>query len=374
MRTTHHVFLIPGFFGFVNFGRLVYFTHVREFLEDALAREGLLVEIHRVRVKPTSSLRVRAAELLAMLRDAAPADAPLHLIGHSTGGLDARLVTTPGLSLDVGPGVGSGAGPGAAIDPESIARRVRSVVSITSPHRGTPLAAFFSSLLGQQVLRLLSLATVTVLRRGRIPMRLLTRITATLARLAVRRPSAPLELLEHLENELRGDLGGGEPELIDAFLHDVHGDQALMPQLTPAAMDLFDASTADRPGVRYASVTAQAPSPSLRARLALGPRPWHQATYALYTWLHHQVGESDGIVPIASQRRGEVLYAATADHLDVIGHFDGPDHQPPHTDWLHTGSKFTRAQFEAMWTSVARFIAGAARATPSADEGELLSG
>ncbi|MEJ7596351.1 MAG: hypothetical protein WKG01_00460 [Kofleriaceae bacterium] len=79
MPAVHHVFLVPGFFGFVNFGRLVYFTHVREFLEDAFAREGLSVEIHRVRVKPTSSLRVRAAELLATVREGAPADAPIHL-------------------------------------------------------------------------------------------------------------------------------------------------------------------------------------------------------------------------------------------------------------------------------------------------------
>jgi len=348
MPATQHVFLIPGFFGFVNFGRLVYFTHVREFLEDALSREGLTVEIHRVRVKPTSSLRVRAAELLAMLRDAAPADAPLHLIGHSTGGLDARLVATPGVSLEGEP------------DVEPIARRVRSVVSIATPHRGTPLAAFFSSLLGQQVLRLLSLVTVTVLRRGRLPAGVIAKLAASLARLAIRRPNAPLALLEHLEGELRGELGGGEPELIAAFLRDVHGDQALMPQLTPAAMDLFDASTADRPGVRYASVTAQAPPPRLATRLGLGPRPWPQATYALYSWLHRQIGEGDGIVPIASQRRGDVLYAATADHLDVIGHFDDPEHQPPHTDWIHTGAQFDRAQFEAMWTSVARFVADAA--------------
>ncbi|HSK02770.1 MAG TPA: hypothetical protein VK932_16075 [Kofleriaceae bacterium] len=349
MPATHHIFLIPGFFGFVNFGRLVYFSHVREFLEDALSREGLNVELHRVRVKPTSSLRVRAAELFMVLRDAAPADAPLHLIGHSTGGLDARLVTTPGLSLDGG------------LDVAPVARRIRSVVSIATPHRGTPLAAFFSSLLGQHVLRLLSLATVTVLRRGRLPVGMMTKLTAALARLAIRRPNAPLALLEHLETELRGELGDDEPGLIDAFLRDVHGDQALMPQLTPAAMDLFDASTADRPDICYASVTAQAPSPRLGTRLGFGPRPWPQATYALYTWLHHQVGEGDGIVPIASQRRGEVLFAATADHLDVIGHFDDPDHQPPHTDWIHTGSKFDRVQFEAMWTSVARFVANAAR-------------
>jgi len=348
MPATHHVFLIPGFFGFANFGRLVYFTHVREFLEDALAREGLTVEIHRVRVKPTSSLRVRAAELLAVLRDAAPEDAPIHLIGHSTGGLDARLVTTPGVSLDAG------------LDVEPVARRVRSVVSISTPHRGTPLAAFFSSMLGQHVLRLLSLTTVTVLRRGRLPVGVIARLTAALARLSIRRPNAPLALIEHLESELRGELGG-EPELIAAFLRDVHGDQALMPQLTPAAMDLFDASTDDRPGVRYASVTARAAPPRLGTRLALGPRPWPQATYALYTWLHHQVGEGDGIVPIASQRRGDVLYAATADHLDVIGHFDDPEHLPPHTDLIHTGSRFDRAQFEAMWTSVARFVADTAK-------------
>jgi hypothetical protein len=190
---------------------------------------------------------------------------------------------------------------------------------------------------------------------------MMAKLTASLARLAIRRPNVPLALLEHLESELRGELRGGDPELIDAFLHDVHGDQALMPQLTPAAMDLFDAATADRPGVCYASVTARAPSPSLGARLACGPRPWPQATYTLYAWLHRQVGEGDGIVPIASQRRGEVLFAATGDHLDVIGHFDDPEHLPPHTDWIHTGAKFDRAQFEAMWTSVARFVAASAR-------------
>ena len=352
MAETQHVFLVPGFFGFVNFGRLVYFAHVREFLEDAFAREGLVVELHRVRLSPTSSLRVRSAELVRMLRDAAPAGAPVHLIGHSTGGLDGRLLTTPGLSLD------------GDLDVEAEARRVRSVVSIASPHRGTPLAAFFSSLLGQQVLRLLSLATVTVLRRGRLPAGVIARLGATLARLTMSRRGAPVAILEQLETEMLGTVGSGEPGLIEAFLRDVGGDQALMPQLTPATMDVFDASTCDRPGVAYASVTAQAPPPRLGTRLRFGVDPWAQATYALYTWLHRQVGDGDGIVPVASQRRGEVLYEATGDHLDVIGHFHGPDHQPPHTDWIHTGARFGRAEFEALWTSVARFVAGAARRAP----------
>ncbi|MEJ7596352.1 MAG: hypothetical protein WKG01_00465 [Kofleriaceae bacterium] len=232
-------------------------------------------------------------------------------------------------------------------------------MTVATPHRGTPLAEFFSSLLGQQVLRLLSLVTVTVLRRGRLPLGVMAKVAAALARVAIRRPNAPLTLLEAVEGELHSQIG--EPELIDAFLQDVTGDQDLMPQLTPAAMDLFDAATGDRPGVAYASVTAEAPPPRLRTRLAYGPRPWEQATYALYSWLHRQVGPGDGMVPIASQRRGTLLYEATADHLDVIGHFDDPDHQPPHTDWIHTGSKFDRKQFEALWTSVTKFVATAAR-------------
>ncbi len=343
--TTHHVFLVPGFFGFVNFGRLVYFTHVREFLEDAFARERLTVEIHRVRLKPTSSLRVRAVDLAKVIAEMSPPDAPVHLIGHSTGGLDARLLTSPGVTLDT------------EVPIEPIAGRVRSVVTVATPHRGTPLASFFSSRLGQHALRLLSLATITILRRGRIPVALLARVSGGTLRFAVGGRSDPADLLDHLEKELLGTLPDDQRDLIGGFVRDVSGDQTLIPQLTPAAMDVFDAATSDRPGVRYASVVASAAPPKLGTRLRLGPRPWKQATYALYSWLHHQVGLGDGIVPASSQRRGEVLFEARGDHLDVIGHFHGPTHQPPHTDWLNTGSKFDRAQFEELWTTVVRFIA-----------------
>jgi pimeloyl-ACP methyl ester carboxylesterase len=344
---THHVYLIPGFFGFVNFGRLVYFSHVREFLEDAFAREGMRVELHRVKLGPTSSLRVRAAELLAFVRETAPAHAPIHLIGHSTGGLDARLLTTPGLALE------------GQEEVEPYARRVRSVVSVASPHRGTPLAAFFSSLMGQQLLRLLSFGTIVVLRRGRLPVGLMARAGGRVARLAIRRDTPPVALLAHLEAELLDKLRGDQPELLASFVREVHGDQALIPQLTPAAMDLFASSTNNRPTTRYACVTATAKPPRQLSRFGLGMNAWSQATYSLYTWLHRQIGEGDGIVPTASQRHGQVLFDANGDHLDVIGHFDDPDRHPPHTDWIATGSGFDRAQFEALWTAVARFVAGA---------------
>jgi hypothetical protein len=290
-------------------------------------------------------LSVRAAELLRTIDELAPAGAPLHLIGHSTGGLDARLLVSPNVTL------------ASELDVDACARRVRSVVSVASPHRGTPLAAFFSSLMGQQVLRLLSLATVTVLRRGRLPIAIVAHLARVLARLAVDRSSPPVALLDHLERELVGTLEPEQRDLIDGFLRNIHGDQDLMPQLTPAAMDLFHAATGDREGVSYGCVTARAAPPRLRERLRLGLHPWAQATYALYVWLHGRVGDGDGIVPFASQRHGELLYEAHADHLDVIGHFDAPEAMPPHVDWLNSGSDFDHVHFEALWRQVARFVA-----------------
>src|SRR5207253_681939 len=98
-------------------------------------------------------------------------DGPVHLIGHSSGGLDARLAVSPGASLPSRQNV------------ERVARRVTTVITVATPHHGTPLASFFASLLGQRLLRLLSLWTVYVLRFGRLPISVVVQLGALLARL-----------------------------------------------------------------------------------------------------------------------------------------------------------------------------------------------
>ena len=65
---------------------------------------------------------------------------------------------------------------------------------------------------------------------------------------------------------------------------------------------------------------------------------------------------SDGIVPTLSQPWGEIITAVWADHLDVIGHFDGPYHAPPHVDWLISTTGFRRAEFEVVWERVTNFV------------------
>jgi triacylglycerol lipase len=378
MLPVHHVYLLPGFFGFVQFGKLVYFSHVREFLETRLSELGLPAELPYVRVSPTASIRARAGGVRGYARATAPAGGgPLHFVGHSTGGIDARLAVTPGASLDAGP-------------VEAYAARVRSVVTLVAPHRGTPLASFFATMLGQKILRLLSLGTATALRQGRWPLSILVRIGAALAR-AGGPDSRTAALLDHLAEDLLGRLPVGDRDRVTLFVRAVSDDQALLHQLAPETMDVFNASARDRPGVRYGCVVARARPPGVTGYLNAGLSPSAQAMYALYAWLHRQVAASaaravrpildeaqrtalrsglgglpspadnDGIVPTLSQIWGDVLYAVPADHLDVIGHFDDASHIPPHRDWITTRSGFDRKQFEAMWTLVADFIVGASR-------------
>ena len=176
---------------------------------------------------------------------------------------------------------------------------------------------------------------------------------------------------------------------ISAFVRDVSDDQALLAQLSPETMEVFNAATADRPGVRYGSIVARARPPRVQGFVANRLSPTGQAMYALYAWLHRQLArapvralpaltdaqraalvaglgelprraDSDGIVPTLSQIWGDVLCAVNADHLDVIGHFDDPEHSPPHRDWITTQSGFDRPQFERVWKAIAEFIVEAA--------------
>src|SRR6185295_5590172 len=97
-----HVLLVPGFFGFGSLGEISYFAGIRPLLEQSFERAGLSVEVSEVPTLPTASIRVRAARVReALARIAAADDGPIHIIGHSTGGLDARLAIAPTASLPV---------------------------------------------------------------------------------------------------------------------------------------------------------------------------------------------------------------------------------------------------------------------------------
>lgn len=371
MDGPHHVVLVPGFFGFANLGDFAYFGHVRDLLADVGPSLGLNGEIHVALTEPTSSLQRRAAllaETAFQLLDARGGQ--LSIIGHSSGGLDARLFVTPGVQLPT------------AVDVEACAARVRAVVTVASPHHGTPLAQHFTSLFGQKLLALLSLATVYTLRTGRLPLSFVLR----LARL-LRRPGArPLGVVDQLFLQLLGDFSGKRRRAIEEFFRTVGSDHGLGAQLSPATMEAFNAATPDRPGLRYGSVITRARAPGLRSFVRAGIGPYAQATHALFAVLYRFAAgrrgdppahllpaqakvlrsaygrlpdhrANDGIVPTLSQVWGDVICAAWADHHDVIGHFHRPTHVPRHFDWVASGTGFDRQHFEALWQKVAVYLA-----------------
>src|SRR5690606_34488015 len=90
-------------------------------------------------------------------RVAASGPGPIHVVGHSTGGLDARLAIAPTASLP-------------ATVPFEEYERLRTLISIDTPHCGTPLAAFFGSAAGYPLLRLISALAIVALKQGRLPL------------------------------------------------------------------------------------------------------------------------------------------------------------------------------------------------------------
>ncbi len=370
MAGAHHVLLVPGFFGFATIGDFAYFAHVRDFLAEALPAVGVRGEVEVVHTIPTASLHRRAAllaETAAKLLDGTGGGA-LSVIGHSSGGLDARLFATPDAKLPT------------ATDVERSARSVRAIVTVATPHFGTPVAHTFNTLLGQHLLKLLSVATIYGLRAGRLPIRLVLRLAN-----AIRWRDAPAGVVDQLWTQLLHDFSAERRRAIEEFFTQVGDDRDLLAQITPPGTDVFNASTKDRPGVRYGCVVARARPPGLRSFLGAGIDPYAHATHALFVALYRLASRTpaervrvtrerisalsrayrrrvdarvnDGVVPTLSQVWGEVIRAVWADHYDVIGHFHHPTHVPPHFDWVASGTGFTRPRFEALWREVAAFVA-----------------
>ena len=375
MINRHDIYLIPGFFGFTNLGELKYFGHVREFLLQRGAAAGLDLRVHVVKTRPTASLPTRAARLLETIATTARARrSAIHLIGHSSGGLDCRLLMAPDVQLPT------------TLDSQRYTDRVRSVVTVSTPHHGTPVASFFTGLLGQKLLQVLSLSTIYVLRFGRLPLAMLLQLGSVLTRLDNLGMNSAL--LDELFGKLLREFSIGRRRAVQRLFQEVALDQALLLQLTPEAMELFNALTHNRSGVRYGSVITRAQPPGVRSTLAAGLDPSAQATHAIYRTLYRlaaqvpraRVGKlstdqrqelrhgygglptlkaNDGVVPTRSQVWGDVIHTAEADHLDVIGHFGASAERPPHFDWLTTGSGFNQEMFEAVWGDVVAYVARA---------------
>jgi len=371
-----HVFLIPGFFGFANLGDFAYWGPVQHKLQQLLDDAGMPADIHCVKSLPTASLRARTRFLLETVAQVRPrANTAIHLIGHSTGGLDARLLLTPNVDLQ------------SKINVTAIASKVRSSTSVATPHRGAPIASFFASVLGHHLLRLLSLVTIAALRGAQLPLSVWVEIAGLFA-LPSAFGDATGSLASQLYHQLLADFNAERRAQVEELLGEVQKDQSLLTQLTVESMDVFNATVSDRDSVAYGSVVTRARPPGLDTSLEIGFDLVDQAQQAFYYSLSRlasgyefpqpnaqyqkqlakclgEVPDSDaddGIVPTLSQPWGRCIAVAQADHLDIIGHHGSAEDDPQKRyDWLATRSNFRTPQFEIVWRKVVAFMAEAER-------------
>lgn len=377
-----HVYLSPGMFGFAQVASYQYFEHIARAIERRFAQRGRNCRVLVCDVHPTASIRRRAIKLARMIHETAGQDdQPIHIIGHSTGGLDARLVASPSVAL-----------PGVTPDELSFISRVRSITTMNTPHYGTPLAAFFATKSGQAVLYAVMALTVTGLKLGAPPLAAASALLAALGRVS---GAIELSVLERTSEAIIRVLDDASSRDLRGFLRLIRDDQGAVIQLTPESMDLFQAAVEDCPSIRYQCVASYAPRGGLRRILGSIGSPWAAVSAAIFTALYNITAtedprypcharskaqddavrtllgelppetENDGVVPLYSQIWGDIVWIGRADHLDVVGHFPGrvTRGSEPHVDWLRSGAGFDETRFQ---TVLDRVFAGMLLAEESA--------
>lgn len=376
-----NVLLVPGFFGFGRLGDIDYFAGVGPLLEAALRQRGFQARVTQVVTPPTASIRRRAAHVLEALASVAQDSGDIHVVGHSTGGLDARLAIAQTASLPTEARLNDYA-------------RLRSVVSVSCPHYGTNVSTYFTRPFGRWLFRIVARYLAFMLERGKLPLKVALRLGYYALRISDpkrRRRGTFDQLYERLLNDLTDER---RTEVVQ-FLRQIADEQALLFQLTPAGCDLLNACTLDPP-LAYGSVVTCAAPPRFRVLLRFVVNLYAQFMYPLFWLLHrlsrekddalrqqltplqlaavdgglgHAAGarDSDGVVPVLSQVWGQVLHVARADHLDVVGQYGarGTEESGEGTgsawggDWIPSASGFDAVAFQALWSDVAEFIANA---------------
>lgn len=364
------IYLSPGLFGFARLAGFDYLQHLRAALSERFADLGRHAVVEVADVHPSSSIRRRAVRLVELVGRTLPPEGPIHLLGHSTGGLDLRLAVSPSVRLE---------GPDNAHHAGSVdwVERVRSVTSVNTPHYGTPLASFFATPNGQRMLYAISAITVAGLRLGAPPLAVTSALLASMTRTR-RRAGVEIELVERISDALLRTLDEASGAELRGWLRQIRDDRGAVMQLTPEAMDVFDVGVLDRPGLRYQCVATWAPSSRARDWAVHLRTPWAALSAGLFQLIHRTTADldrnypcapadggdatlraflgelppanaNDGIVPLRSQLWGTPVWIGKADHLDVVGYFRGGK---KHSDWLSSGARFSRTRFDAMMDAV----------------------
>ncbi len=261
--TRFPIVMVHGWTGFENIGPLTYFYEVREDLE------GLGYPIAIALLDPYNSVDVRGEQLVDFVANVLTTtrSRKVNLFGHSQGGIDSRYV-----AAEAGGGYGD---------------RVGAVITLGTPHRGTPF---------------------TDIALGLIP--------------------GPTEqVLVFLLNFL----GAAQNQQSDV--------EASLYTLSETYMQgEFNVVYVDDPRVQYYSWTGETCVAAIGCADAVDP-----LLLFSYETIELFAGANDGLVPESSAIWGEYLGLIPADHIDEIGQIGGlTDPEYDHVGFFRDNARMLR--------------------------------
>ncbi|UJR82575.1 hypothetical protein [Sandaracinus amylolyticus] len=381
------IVLVPGFLGFESIFNVHYFGKlVAERLELALKNEhGIATEVHVARTLPAARLDRRRERLVGSLRARLRGrrrTPRIHLVGHSTGGLDAYALAT-------------GLYPSDAPDEPAIRDCIRTVVTLGAPMCGT------------------SIVRARAVREARGPwfaLRMLASFPAEARHAVLTDPLTRAIVLDLAPRPWHALRYAYELATDDALLDDLDPDAsawvcpphrdglAIAHYVTLAAGSWCPPSSIERPnghgtlyesfiglvqdGQRHLSrVRRAARWPAIASRIESGDVIASAEGRSKLDGVSDAA--SDGVVDSALQvvRIEDLRGVVIADHLDVVGHYrdGGAPRAQGHTallqsevGFLHSGSGFGHVEHHELWRSIADVIANRLRPRPMRGVRETL--
>ncbi len=243
ISTRYPIIMVHGFSGFKNIGPIEYFYNV----PDTLTSLGY--DVHIAKLDPYNSIEVRGGQLANFVDEVLlKTDAyKVNIIAHSQGGLDSRYVISALMK----------------------AEKIASLITVATPHYGTPLADFI-------------LADPTGAGKAAFDAILVVMGAA-------------------LDSESKANAMASLHSLSVAY---ITGE--------------FNKKYQDDPGVKYFSYAGK----TCRVWENCGDTVDVEISLT-YELLRSQVGDNDGIVPTASAMWGNFLGVLPADHFDEVGQVAG---------------------------------------------------
>jgi pimeloyl-ACP methyl ester carboxylesterase len=368
------VALVPGFFGFDHRQARTYFADrfVASLRSGLEARGFARVPVIPLSTLPIASLRRRQEELvreLTMLETPTEASQRLggprrwHLVGHSTGGVDAALLLRDSaLTEDATGTIYGNAGWGKASD---LVERIRSVTSIAAPHFGSALAECPLARLGRlqpslAAVRDAAWGALDVARRGDLGGRI------DFARSAMpglsKTPFFVAELL--FKNDLARDLRPAV--LVPLSSRPVRADMKSrvfsVATIAPRpASDHSDKLFRDMwTWTHDAASHVTMPEPLLPSAPGLDHLSLRLETQRQFTLPAIGPGDNDGVVSTQRQVLGEPIALVIGDHVDVLGRYrrlSALDDKVVDPGLLTSGAEFGDNEFFGLVGRVADRIA-----------------